>query len=263
MGDFLVQAAQCLLTDDLRRQRPHRLIRHRLLVIVHRPFGKAGKNRVQNAVRVDASKRAHRYDLVKWIQPPVHVHIAGHKLLLHGVDLVHDQDHRLFCKLQLRGDEPLPRAAEIGRLHQPQDDIDLREGLIGNIIHVFPQLIFRLVNSGGIQENDLAPVTGIHSPDLAACCLRLCAGDGDLLADQMIHQRGLSHIRPSHDPHEPGTKCFLFHNVLTVSNRSLAALIFSSFPTTHTAPFFRIASTYGARARMSSTLVPRISSRIF
>ena len=46
-------------------------------------------------------------------------------------------------------------------------------------------------------------------------------------------------------------------------NISLSALILSSFPTTHTAPVSRIAFVIGARARMSSTVAFKISSRSF
>ena len=43
-------------------------------------------------------------------------------------------------------------------------------------------------------ENDLPPIAGVDRLDLIPGGLGFLGGDGDLLPDQLIHQRGLSHI---------------------------------------------------------------------
>ena len=66
--------------------------------------------------------------------------------------------------------------------------------MLCHIYHIFAQLVFRLVDSRSIQENDLASFICIHRLDPVSGGLGLIRGNGDLLADQMIHQRGFSYV---------------------------------------------------------------------
>ena len=81
-----------------------------------------------------------------------------------------------------------------GRLHQPHDHIHLIESAFCYIDHVLAQFIFCLVDTWSVQENDLAPLIGIHRLDAVSCGLRFLGCDRDLLADQMVHQSRFPHI---------------------------------------------------------------------
>ena len=98
---LLLQAAQRFFPDDLGCNRPHRLIRNGLFIIIHRALRKMGKDCIQDAVDVHAAQRAHRYDLIEGIKLPVQIHVPGNLRLRYRIDLIHDQNHRLFLKLQL------------------------------------------------------------------------------------------------------------------------------------------------------------------
>ena len=202
VGNFFLQASERLLTDDLRSDAALCLVRDRLLIIVHRAFRKMRKDRFKHAVYIDAAKRTDRDDLFERIQLPVHFHVLRELRSVDRIHLVHHKDHRLPGKFQSGCDELLPGPAEGGRLDQPQDHIHLGKCLQSHVIHVFAQLVLRLVNTRCIQKHDLSLFTGVDRTDLAAGRLRFAAGDCYLLTDQMIHEGGLADIRSSHDPHK-------------------------------------------------------------
>ena len=72
MRDLIRHHPKCLLTDQLRCDLAHRLIRHRILVIILRPLRKILEDRVDQSIRVGFFHCGNRYDLLK----PVHVLIG-------------------------------------------------------------------------------------------------------------------------------------------------------------------------------------------
>jgi len=59
------------------------------------------------------------------------------------------------------------------------------------------------LEAGGVDEDELRITLGADAGDAMACGLRLVGGDAHLLADQRIEQRGLAHIGPPDDRHQP------------------------------------------------------------
>ena len=90
-----------------------------------------------------------------------------------------------------------------GRLYQPQYHIAVLNGTLRRAHHILVQLVLCPVDSGGIKENDLPPVIGVDCLNPVSGGLRTRRGDGDLLSDQMVHQRGLSDIRTADQCNKP------------------------------------------------------------
>ena len=77
--------------------------------------------------------------------------------------------------------------------------------MLSHIHHIYsPSLFFCLVDTRSIQKDDLAALIGVDRLDAVSGCLRLVRRDGDFLADEMIHQRGFAHIRPSDQGYKAG-----------------------------------------------------------
>ena len=87
-------------------------------------------------------------------------------------------------------------------LHQPQDHIHVVQCMLRNIDHVIAQLVFRLVDSRCIQEHDLASVIMVHRLDAVSRRLRLVGCDGNLLADDAVHQGRLAYIGTAYQCHK-------------------------------------------------------------
>ena len=69
------------------------------------------------------------------------------------------------------------------------------------IDHVLAQLVFCLVDTRGIEEDDLTVLTGVHGLDTVSGRLRLLGCDRDLLTDQMVQQCGLAAAIFSNEAH--------------------------------------------------------------
>ena len=76
--------------------------------------------------------------------------------------------------------------------------------MLSHIHHILAKLIFCLVDTRSIQKDDLAALIGVDRLDAVSGCLRLVRCDSDLLADEMIHQRGFAHIWPSDQGYKAG-----------------------------------------------------------
>ena len=213
VGNFLIQASERFFPDDLAGDLPHGLICHGIFVIEGMPFRKTGFNRFQNTLCVDVSQSGYRYDLVKRIKTAVQVHKARKFFPVHGINLVHDKNHRFSGKFQLAGNEFLTLAAEITRLYQPENHIHLGQDSEGDFIHIFAQTVLRLVDARGIQKNNLAAFIRINRLDSAAGRLRFPGSDRDLLSDQVIHESGFPHIRTSGYSDKSALKTLLCHLV--------------------------------------------------
>ena len=90
------------------------------------------------------------------------------------------------------------------RLNQPHNCVHLFQGTLCNGYHILSKLILRLMDTRRIQENDLSLLTGIDRLDTVSCGLGLIGCDGDFLADQLVHQGGLSHVRPANQSGKTG-----------------------------------------------------------
>ena len=62
-----------------------------------------------------------------------------------------------------------------------------------------------------VQEYNLSLVAGIDRQDTVSCGLVLIGCDGEFLADQLVHQGGLSHVRPAKQSGKTGFTIDIFH----------------------------------------------------
>ena len=114
--------------------------------------------------------------------------------VLHLVHLVHHQHQRLVHFPKTLEDLLLGGAEIRSRLHDPEDHVRVGNSLLRHVHHKPSQLVLRPGETRCILENDLSSLVGIDRADLAPGRLGLLRSDGDLLSDQMVHQRGLSHV---------------------------------------------------------------------
>ena len=84
-------------------------------------------------------------------------------------------------------------------LKEAEDHIDIFECSLCYLDHVLAQLVFCLVDTWGIKENDLTSVVSVNGLDPVSGRLRLIRSNCDLLTDQVVHQCGFSNIRSSDD----------------------------------------------------------------
>ena len=197
--NLLLQRPQRFLPDHLSHDLPLRLVCNSVFIIELRPVRQIFKNTLDHGFQVLPSQCRSGYDLRKIHDLPVCVDKTQHFLFLYGVHLVDNQDHRQFTVFQLLCNVALPGSDKSGGLYQPENHIRVLEGALRHIYHIFTQLVFCLVDSRGIQKDDLALLTGVNSLDLISGCLRFPGCDGNLLSDQMVHQCGFTHVWPSDD----------------------------------------------------------------
>ena len=171
--DLLVEQAQCLLTDQLSRDLAHRLIGHGILIVVLRSIRKILEDQLRQKIRVLLAQCGYWNDLRKRADVLVRINVLCKLLLfLHGIHLVDDKNHRgldlseLFCNVALTCSD------ERRRLHKPQNDIDFLERVLCNVDHVLAELVFRLVDARGVEEDDLSSLIRVNGLDAVSRRLR-------------------------------------------------------------------------------------------
>ena len=70
------------------------------------------------------------------------------------------------------------------------------------------QRIFRLVNPGGVQKDQLSVRQMPDTQDLGSSGLRLVGNNCQFLLDQAIKKRGLADVGPACQRDEPGSECW-------------------------------------------------------
>ncbi len=102
-------------------------------------------------------------------------------------------------------------------IHHEDDHVRIAQGFDRDIDHEFAQCRARIVNARRIHEHDLHVVARQDAQLAQTCGLRLGADDGDLLAQQRVHQRGLAHVRPP--DHGDKAAFVAFRQIVLVRNR--------------------------------------------
>ena len=106
------------------------------------------------------------------------------------------------------------------RYQSRQHQIHLIKGCFRRTHHIFAQLGFRLMDTGGIQKNTLKILLRQDGGNFISCGLRLMLGNGNLLPDQAVHQRGFADIRSADQCNKAGVK--FFHSVSTPLSFSIS-----------------------------------------
>ena len=98
--------------------------------------------------------------------------------------------------------------------------------MLRNIHHIISQFVFRLVDTGGIQEYDLSLFQGQYRLDTVTGSLRFVGCDGDLLSDQSVHQSGLTYVGTSDQCGKAGFICRIFVHFLFLLFLSFSLTLF-------------------------------------
>src|SRR5487761_2116954 len=122
------------------------------------------------------------------------------RLLVDRVELVHDDDGvlRQACR-----DEAIAWTDRGRRLDDQDVDVDVGDRRGGGLIQPSAELGARAVHAGRIDEDDLEVLTVQHAANRGPRGVRIPRRDGDLLAENLIQQRGLADVRPTDDRDEP------------------------------------------------------------
>ena len=119
---------------------------------------------------------------------------------LGDVDLVHD-DHGV-------GRHPLRHPAvaasqRLGGVEHQHHDVDVADGRLGGHVEPLAQGGAGLVDAGRVHEHGLGVRPVEHPLDPVARRLGLVRDDGDLVPEDAVEERRLSHVGPPDEAHEP------------------------------------------------------------
>ena len=195
MGNLFIQTSKGLFADHLRNDLAHGLVRNGVLVIEGIAVGKILKDTLDQFVRVLTPQGRDRNDFREIIFLAVGIDAGKKLLLLYGIHLVDHKDHGGFRLLKLLDDVPLTCADKGRGLHEPADHVHFIQRPLRHVHHIVTELILCLVNAGRIEEDDLPLLRRQDRLNAVSGGLRLIRSDGDLLPDQMVHQRGFPHVR--------------------------------------------------------------------
>ncbi len=203
--DLSVEVPQQLFADNLRDDLPLRLIGGDVLREEERALLRKSGALVQKLLHTVLVSRRNRHDSGK-------VKLRGiggddrKKLLLvlHGVDLVDDEDRRRTTGADLRQKCFLLRADVCDRLDDQKHEIDVRDGLLHDADHIVAQLGARLMEARRVDENELRVPFRHDAADAVARGLRFIRDDGDLLPDEAVDQRGFADVRAAGDGYHNG-----------------------------------------------------------
>ena len=130
-------------------------------------------------------------------------------ILFHRVDLVDNEDggysellYPLYKKLLLPSHVCLRLYDEAGRVY-------VGYGLRHDLHHILAELVSRLVEAGGVGENELGIAALSYAEYAVARCLRLRADDRYLLAHHRVHEGGFADVRSADNGYHC---CFCYHS---------------------------------------------------
>ena len=165
MWDFRIQCVKRLLTDHLCHDLALRLVRYGILIIEHGSIRKIFQNTVNNILCILSAECRARDNLGKITDLAVRIDCRKDFLFFHCIDLINDQNDRHANALELLCNVALTGSDKGRRLNQPHNCVHLFQGTLCNGYHILSKLIFRLMDTRRIQENDLSLLTGVNRLD--------------------------------------------------------------------------------------------------
>ena len=210
MRDFILQTVQCFLTDQFCHNLTFRLICHCVLIIKLWSIWKIFHNDTQKFIRIVTTSCRYRNNICKVINIFVCSNCRQNLFSLHRIHLIDDENDRCLDSLKLLCNMLFARSDKCSWLHKPKHDIHFIQCFLSHIYHVLTKLVFRLVNSWCINKYNLTFICCQNCLNPVTCCLRFVRCNGNLLADQVIHQCRFSYIRTSDQCHKTRLK-IIFH----------------------------------------------------
>ena len=200
--DLITGAAQDLLAHKLGNERLVGSVGTHVLGEPTRTLGQKACNGLDKRIDVEVLDRR-RHDLIVIF----HELVGGLKLLhdLCGVGLIGLGEHQdllgtgVFDALGNPGVSPADR---LGGINQKRDDIDIVQFEQRALVELGPQAVLGLVDTRGIDKDQLVTGTIDDGAHAAAGRLGHRRGDGDLFAIAGVEQRGLAGVGAADQRHE-------------------------------------------------------------
>lgn len=99
-------------------------------------------------------------------------------------------------------DAPVFGGGRGARVHHEQDHVGIAQRVYSYLDHESAQRRARVMNTWRVHKDDLLVRLGEDAQLAQAGGLRLGADNGELLAEDGVHQRGLAHVGPPDDGDE-------------------------------------------------------------
>ena len=202
MRNLITGAAQDLLAHKLGNERLIGSVGTHVLGEPTRTLGQKVRNGLDEGIDVEVLDRR-RHDLVVIF----HELVGGLKLLhdLCGVGLIglgKHQDLLGTSVLDTLGNPGVSPADGLGGINQKRDDIDIVQLEQRALVELGPQAVLGLVDTRGIDKDQLVAGTVDDGAHAAAGRLGHRRGDGDLFAIAGVEQRGLAGVGAADQRHE-------------------------------------------------------------
>ena len=204
--NLITGAAQDLLAHKLGNERLIGSVGTHVLGEPTWTLGQKVRNGLDKGIDVEVLDRR-RHDLVVIF----HELVGGLKLLhdLCGVGLIGLGEHQDLLATgasDALGNPGVSPADGLGGINQKRDDVDIVQLEQCALVELGPQAVFGLMNTRGIDKDQL--VAGTVDDGAHATAGRLChrRGDGDLFAIAGVEQRGLAGVGASDQGHEAAAK---------------------------------------------------------
>src|SRR5829696_734746 len=201
---LLTRAEQHLLAHQLGKPQLERLVTCLLRRI------EKGALRHERHKLLDHRRDSRSADRADREQLALDVEVGRRGQCLHGarsvepVDLVQHGHRRHARSLQRVGDEAVPGADLLLAVQHEQRGIGIRERALHLALHSLGERVAGALHARQVHEHELPVVAGGDSTDLASGRLRLVGHDRDLAADDLVHKRRLSRVRPPGEGNEAG-----------------------------------------------------------
>ena len=195
--NLLVVVEQNLLADNLRDEEACGLVRELVLIEERRRVGQQLLDAAHEHVDAELVLRRDGENLGVWQQRVPALHGVAERLLVALVNLVDEQQHG-YCHVLHLVEEVLVLLGVLHDVGDVEQHVGILQRRLRECEHRLLELIVRLEYAGRVREYDLRVFFVDDAHDAVARGLRLERGNADALADKLVHQRRLAHIRIAH-----------------------------------------------------------------
>ena len=197
---------QNLLTNQFGNEKAHGTISEGIFREIGRIEGQQGNNAVAQLINVKPFEgRDGKNVRIGKDRLPIGACLLGLRLIIF-IYLVNDQNNRNPCFFYILHQFLI--IASLPAFDKIKDDVSILKGVGNEAHHHFLHHVGRIEHAGKIGIDDLEVVAVDDTLDAVSCGLRLGGHDGDLFADQLVHERALTHVGVADDVDKTGAMLF-------------------------------------------------------
>ena len=194
---LLVVVEQYLLAYYLRDEEACGLVRKLVFVEERRRVGQQFLDAAHEHIDTELVLSRDGEDLGVGQQLMPALHSVAERLLVALVNLVDEQQHGYGHALHLV-EEVLVLLRVLHYVGDVEQHVGILQRRLRECEHRLLELIVRFKYAGRVREDNLRVLLIHDAHDAVARGLRLERGNADALADELVHQRRLAHIRIAH-----------------------------------------------------------------